>query len=76
MTVTIKNDFSGYVHVDVDFLIEKMKMLLENPKKAKELGHGAKQTANEKFNIDRFKKDWHRTFQQVTKMRTAGISTN
>ncbi len=62
MAVTIKNDFSGYVHTDVDFLIDKMQMLLDNPGKAMELGRGAKQTAKERFNIERFKHDWIDTF--------------
>ena len=62
MSVTIKNDYSGYVHTDVEYLIEKMKYLLDNPEKAKELGKGAQQTANERFNIERFKQDWIETF--------------
>jgi glycosyltransferase involved in cell wall biosynthesis len=73
MAVTVKNDFSGYVHTDIDFLIEKMKMLLENPEKAKQLGQGAQQAANEKFNIERFKKDWLQIFRQVTKNTTAQV---
>ncbi|MEJ7681996.1 MAG: glycosyltransferase [Segetibacter sp.] len=67
MAVTIKNDFSGYVHTDVDFLIEKMQMLLDNHEKAIELGRAAQQTANERFNIERFKQDWINTFEAVIK---------
>ena len=73
MVGTIENGFSGYVHTDIDFLIEKMKMLLENPGKAKQLGQGAQQAAREKFNIERFKKDWLQTFQQVTKNAAAQV---
>jgi glycosyltransferase involved in cell wall biosynthesis len=65
MVVTVKNDYSGYVHTDVDFLIEKMQELLDNPEKAKQLGQGAMQTANERFNIERFKKDWITTFETM-----------
>jgi glycosyltransferase involved in cell wall biosynthesis len=64
MVVTVKNDYSGYVHTDVDFLIEKMQMLLDHPEKAMELGQGAQQTANERFNIERFKQDWLHTFKK------------
>ena len=67
MAVTIKNDFSGYVHTDVDFLIDKMQMLLENRDKAMQLGQGAQQTANERFNIERFKQDWMDTFTSVVR---------
>jgi Glycosyl transferases group 1 len=65
MVVTIQNDYSGYVHTDVDFLLEKMKMLLNDHEKAKQLGAGAKQAAKEKFNIERFKKDWLNTFLEL-----------
>jgi len=70
MAVTVKNDFSGYVHTDVDFLIDKMQMLLDNRDKAIELGRGAQQTANERFNIERFKQDWINIFEAVIR-RTA-----
>ena len=76
MVVTIKNDHSGYVHTDVDFLIEKMQMLLQNPKKAKQLSAGAKQTAHEKFNIERFKKDWLQTFEEVTQIKNKNYTSS
>jgi glycosyltransferase involved in cell wall biosynthesis len=65
MAVTVKNDFSGYIHTNVDLLIDKMKMLLNNPEKALQLGRGARETALEKFNIERFKHDWQATFQSM-----------
>lgn len=69
MVVTIQNDYSGYIHTDVDYLIEKMQLLLENPAKAHELSRGAKQAAMEKFNIQRFTKDWIDTFEEVVKTK-------
>lgn len=63
MSVTIENGYSGYIHTDVDVLIEKMKLLLNDPIKAFELGRGARTTAIKRFNIDRFAKDWIQTFQ-------------
>ncbi len=65
MGVTVKNDYSGYVHTDVDFLIEQMKILLNDPVKARLLGQGAQQTAQERFSIERFKRDWTKTFGSV-----------
>jgi glycosyltransferase involved in cell wall biosynthesis len=70
MVVTVKNDYSGYVHTNVDFLIEKMKMLLDNPEKAMQLSEGARETANEKFNIERFKKEWQQTFEAMVRRKT------
>lgn len=71
MAVTVKNDFSGYIHTNVDFLIEKMKMLLNDPEKALILSKGAHQTAREKFNIERFRQDWLTTFHSVSRKSAA-----
>jgi glycosyltransferase involved in cell wall biosynthesis len=70
MPVTITNDYNGYIHTDIDFLIEKMKFLLVNPSKARELGDGARETALRKFNIERFKQDWLLTFQHAIKKKS------
>lgn len=69
MPITIVNDVSGYIHTDVDFLITKMKHLLDDPQKAKQLGDGAKSMALSKFGIERFKSDWLETFNAVLKSR-------
>jgi glycosyltransferase involved in cell wall biosynthesis len=74
MPITITNDFSGYIHTDIDYLIEKMKHLLVNPDRAKQLGQGARETAISKFNIERFKNDWILTFENtVEKKRSSSI---
>lgn len=65
MVVTVENDYSGYVGTNVDLLIDKMKMLLQDPAKAAQLSQGAKQTAFERFNIDRFKQDWLAVFEMM-----------
>lgn len=76
MSVIVKNDYSGYIHTDVDFLIDKMQMLLNDHEKAKQLSAGAKQTAYQKFNIERFKKDWLQTFEEITRRKEARIIAN
>lgn len=63
MAVNITNDSSGYVHTNVDYLVEKMKLLLEDKEKASQLGMGARVAARKTFNIDRFTKDWMETFE-------------
>lgn len=65
MAATIVNDYSGYVHTNVDWLISRMKHLLYDPQKAYALGRGARETAMEKFHIDRFIRDWKETFEHV-----------
>jgi glycosyltransferase involved in cell wall biosynthesis len=66
MPDTITNDYSGYVSTNIDFLIDRMKKLLDDPGKAMQLGRGAKETALEKFNIDRFVYDWMKVFEKMT----------
>jgi len=67
MAITIENGKSGYIHTDVDFLIQRMQELLNNPEEAQKLGEGAKLAAQQKFNIHRFAEDWLRTFQYAIK---------
>ena len=69
MVTAVKNNYSGYVDTNVDELIQKMDMLLEDKKKAEELGKGARQTAIERFNINRFTQDWLETFSTVNKQK-------
>ena len=71
MSVTIKNNYSGFIDTNVNALIQKMHMLLNDREKAKELGEGAKETAQERFNIERFKKDWLETFIAVNKQKNS-----
>ena len=69
MPVTIQNDYSGYVHTDLDYLMLKMEQLLKYPEKAKELGEGARKTALKKFNIERFASDWQKTIEAMVHHR-------
>ncbi len=58
MSVAIQNGISGYIHTNVDYLIEKMNHLITDPTKAMEMSKAAKAIAQERFNIDRFANDW------------------
>lgn len=69
MVTAVKNDYSGYVDTNVDALIQKMDLLLQDKEKAKELGKGARQTALERFNINRFTEDWLKTFLSVNQQK-------
>jgi glycosyltransferase involved in cell wall biosynthesis len=71
MSVTVKNNYSGFIDTNVNVLIQKMEMLLNDRDKAKELGEGAKETAFKKFNIERFKRDWLETFNTVIKQKNS-----
>jgi hypothetical protein len=59
----IENGVSGFIHTDVRYLIEKMKLLLYDHQLARAMSEKAKQIAEQRFNINRFVKDWKETFQ-------------
>jgi hypothetical protein len=66
MAVAVQNGVSGFVDTDPDKLIEPMRRLLADPGEARRLGANARRYALERFNIDRFARDWERTFEEVT----------
>lgn len=65
LPTVIDNGVSGFVHTDVDYLIENMQLLLDDPALAAKMGAAAKQTALEKFNIQRFTAEWNALFEEM-----------
>jgi len=65
LAVVIQNENNGFIHTDIEYLVAKMKLLLDNPEIAKEIGNEGKKTAQEKFNIQRFTNDWEVLFEKV-----------
>ncbi len=65
LVTVIKNDYNGYIATDINQLIKKMRFLLNHPEKASQLANKAKKTAQKRFNIKRFAKDWEYVLTQV-----------
>jgi hypothetical protein len=65
MSVAIENGVSGYVDTNVDTLIGRMKELIADPVQARRLGEGARRYALERFNIDRFAREWEQALADV-----------
>jgi len=65
MTTVIENGVSGYVDTNIDRLIEVMQHLQKSPEEAARLSQGARKVAEERFNIERFKRDWNQAFARV-----------
>lgn len=61
----IRNGDNGYVDTRIDRLVDAMKYLLQHPDDARTLGKGARRTAEERFNIDRFVEDWQEAFRRA-----------
>jgi glycosyltransferase involved in cell wall biosynthesis len=65
MVSVVENGVSGYVDTNLAKLVEAMQALLDDPAEARRLGEGARRAALERFNIERFARDWDETFREV-----------
>jgi glycosyltransferase involved in cell wall biosynthesis len=64
---TVFNGKNGIVHTDVNYLVQQMKMLLQDKQTAITIGKDGQGTALSKFNIERFTHDWEQVFRSVIK---------
>ena len=65
MTTVLRDGESGIIHTDVDYLISRMKQLLQNRPLAQQLGEAGQRVAYERFNMERFRHDWQNLVQRV-----------
>lgn len=63
MVTVVENGVSGYVDTDLEKLILKMRLLLDDQTHAQNLSKGAIEAAQKRFNIQRFVNDWDKTFK-------------
>ncbi len=66
MVTVVENGVSGYIDTNINRLIERMQELLHDPTEAHRLSAGARRQAQERFNIQRFTRDWDEAFALVT----------
>jgi glycosyltransferase involved in cell wall biosynthesis len=65
LSAVIDNEYSGFIHTDTNYLIEKMKLLIKDPELAKEIGNNGREVAMKRFNIQRFVNDWEQLFTEA-----------
>lgn len=65
LTTVIQNEHSGFIHTDLNYLINKMKLLLTNKNLAVQLGEQGRETAQQRFNIKRFTQEWKELFERT-----------
>lgn len=73
LATTIQNGFSGYIDTDIDKLVMHMEMLLDHPEVAHELGDGALWSAQKKFSLERFTREWEAMFHNVCRLKEKDI---
>lgn len=66
LSSVIDNGYSGFIHTDVNYLIDKMQLLLNDRSLAREIGANGRDVASKRFNIKRFVRDWEELFMAVT----------
>lgn len=71
LPTVIENDHNGFISCDVDELIERMRFLLAHPHVAHRLGQNARATAERRFGLDRFVRDWNRAFERAIELGAA-----
>jgi hypothetical protein len=64
----IQDGVNGYVSCDMDTLVGRMKTLLDDPELAKRLGQRARETARERFALERFCQDWDAALQDAVRL--------
>jgi glycosyltransferase involved in cell wall biosynthesis len=64
-STVIRNEVSGYIHTDIRYLTEKMRLLLQDRDLASELGRRGREEAENRFGIKRFTRDWENLFDEV-----------
>ncbi|RXF69806.1 glycosyltransferase family 4 protein [Arcticibacter tournemirensis] len=67
LVTVIQNGVSGYIHTDTNYLAERMTELIRDPEMATKLGREGQKVVQERFNINRFARDWESTFNIVIK---------
>lgn len=75
MVTAVENGVSGYVDTNPDRLVAYMQELLNDPAEARRLSEGARRYARERFNIERFCRDWDKAFALVTGKSLARVNS-
>jgi len=66
LATVIRSGHNGLIDNRPDSLVLSMKELLRNKRAARSLGEAGRQTAHERFHIDRFIMDWQRVLSAAT----------
>jgi glycosyltransferase involved in cell wall biosynthesis len=76
MVTVIRDGESGFLHTDVSYLIRRMNELLNDRSLAARLGEAGRRVAIERFNIERFVRDWEELLVHHVKHRLQDKAIN
>jgi len=64
----IIDGYSGFISNDLEYLADRMQLLLRDPVQARRLGENARKVAEERFDLRRFLRDWEEAFKQALEL--------
>ena len=73
LSAVIENGYSGFIHTDIGYLIDKMKLLINDHSLAKEIGSRGRELALKRFGISRFTSEWEELFKAVIAKRVESL---
>ncbi|TWR31541.1 glycosyltransferase family 4 protein [Mucilaginibacter pallidiroseus] len=76
LSAVIDNGYSGFIHTDINYLVDKMNLLLSNPELAREIGANGRELALKRFGIERFARDWESLFEEVVSKSSQASTLN
>jgi glycosyl transferase family 1 len=68
LPTVIENGVNGFVSCDFDELVASMDALIADPELARQIGANARETAERRFGLERFARDWNRAFADVLEL--------
>jgi len=72
----LRNDETGFISNDIDYLVEQMNRLIAMPEVARILGGGARRIAQQKFDLGRFTREWENTFRLAIDTKSVEYETH
>lgn len=70
LPTVVVNGQNGFVHTDKALLVDVMRQLIDEPELARRWGEAGRQTAMQRFNMERYVKDWMAVIDEVTGSRS------
>jgi hypothetical protein len=65
LPTVVDDGVNGVIDTDPDRLVDAMRALLDDPALARRLGEAGRETARQRFGIDRFVRDWDRLLRSL-----------
>jgi len=75
LPTVVEDGVSGYLSCDPDHLVRGIRRLLADPAHAQELGANARATAERRFGLDRFARDWNAAFEVALSLEAGSDPT-